>query len=105
MAGYRVVEAAGFQEALEKLSRENVQMVAASLHFADLARHLKNNPELAHIPVLGLLAEGGPRAKQADASLFGDFQMKFDRKAMLSSLERLAAAVEESEHELADVTR
>jgi len=105
MAGYRVVEAAGFQEALEKLSHENVRMVAASLDFADLARHLKNNPKLAHIPVLGLLAESGQQAKPADASLFGDFQMKFDRKAMLSSLERLAAAVEQSELELADVTR
>jgi two-component system chemotaxis sensor kinase CheA len=104
MAGYRVVEAAGFQEALEKLSHENVRMVAASLHFADLARHLKNNPKLAHIPVLGLLAESGQQAKAADANLFGDFQMKFDRKAMLGSLERLAAAVAQSEQELAEVT-
>jgi UDP-N-acetylmuramyl pentapeptide synthase len=66
---------------------------------------LKNNPKLSHIPVLGLLAESGQHAKQADAKLFEDFQMKFDRKAMLGSLERLAAAVEQSEQELADVTR
>jgi two-component system chemotaxis sensor kinase CheA len=105
MAGYRVVEAAGFQEAVEKLSREKVRIVAASLHFAELARHVKDNPKLAHIPVLGLLAESGQRAKQVDASLFEDFQMKFDRKAMLDSLERLAAAVEQSQQELADATR
>jgi CheY-like chemotaxis protein len=105
MAGYRVLEAAGFAEGVEKLAREKVRIVAASLDFAELARHVKDNRKLAHIPVLGLLAETGQRAKQADESLFEDFQMKFDRKAMLGSMERLAAAVEESEQELADASR
>jgi two-component system chemotaxis sensor kinase CheA len=105
MAGYRVVEAAGFQEAVDKLSREKVGILAASVDLSELARHVKSNPKLAHIRLLGLLADGGNSSKHADAGLFEDFQLKFDRKAMLTSLQRLAAAVEQGEQELAGVSR
>jgi len=106
MAGYRVIEAAGFQEAIDKLSREKVRIVAASPEFAEVAQHVKGNPKLAHIRLLGLLAEGGgDQGQHAGSPLFEDFQMKFDRKAMLSSLERLAQAVEQSEQELAGASR
>jgi len=105
MAGYRVVEAASSQEAVDKLSREKVRIVAASPEFSELAQHVKGNPKLAHIRLLGLLGEGSNPNRHADAGLFEEFQMKFDRKAMLSSLERLAEAVEHSEQELAGVSR
>ncbi len=105
MAGYRVVEASGFQDAIDKLLREKVQIVAASPEFSEVAQHVKGNPKLAHIRLLGLLADNGDHPKQSDATLFEDFQMKFDRKAMLSSLARLAEAVEQSEQELAGVSR
>jgi len=104
MAGYRVLEATGMQDAIDKLSREKVRILATSVDFSALAQHVKGSPKLAHIPVLGLLADSSQRAKSADMHLFEDFQMKFDRKAMLSSLERLAAAVEQSEQELAHAT-
>ncbi len=103
MAGYRVVEASGFQEAVDKLSREEVRILAASPEFAEVAQYVKDNPKLAHIRLLGLLAEGGERSKQEGSQLFEDFQMKFDRKAMLSSLERLAVAVNQTEQEWAGV--
>jgi two-component system chemotaxis sensor kinase CheA len=105
MGGYRVVEASGFQDAVEKLAREKIRIVATSPEFAELAQHIKSSPKLAHIRLLGLLPDGGNRGIQQGADLFEDFQLKFDRKAMLSSLERLAAAVELSEQELAGATR
>lgn len=105
MAGYRVIEASGFQEAVDKLSREKVRIVAASPDFIELAQHVKNNPKLAHVRLLGLLADGRQRDKPVESDLFEEFQMKFDRKAMLDSLERLAAAVEQSEQELAGAGR
>ena len=105
MAGYRVVEASGFQDAVDKLSREKVRIVAASPDLSELAQHVKGNPKLAHIRMLGLLAEGSTQGKHLDTELFEDFQMKFDRKAMLNSLERLAEAVEQSEQELAGISR
>ncbi len=103
MAGYRVVEASGFQEAVDKLSREKVRIVAASPEFIEVAQHVRGNPKLAHIRLLGLLADSSEQAKHLDSQWFEDFQLKFDRKAMLGSLERLAEAVEQSERELAGV--
>jgi len=105
MAGYRVVEASGFQDAVDKLSREKIRIVAASPEFSELAQHIKGNPKLANIKLLGLLAEGGSPHNHPRSELFEDFQMKFDRKAMLSSLERLAEAVEQSEQELVGASR
>jgi len=104
LAGYVVVEATGFQEAVDKLAREKVRIVAASIDFAELAKHIKDNSKLSHIPLLGLLSDAGQCASPAVSHLFEDFQMKFDRKAMLNSLARLAAAVGQSEHELAGRT-
>jgi CheY-like chemotaxis protein len=103
MAGYRVVEAAGFQEAVEKLRQQKVAAVAASVDFSELAKYVKGDPKLAHIPLLGLLTEAAQSPAQLDAALFEDVQLMFDRKAMLHSLERLAAAVKESAVKLAEV--
>jgi len=101
MAGFRVVEATGFQDAVDKLSREKVHIVAASPDLAELAQYIKSSPKLGHIRLLGLLTEGASGSEHLDSALFEDFQMKFDRQGMLSSLDRLAEAVEQSEQVLA----
>ena len=105
MAGYRVIEASGFQDAVDKLAREKVRILAASPDFAELAQHVKTNPKLAHVRLLGLLSEESERSSQNESPLFEDYQIKFDRKAMLSSLARLAEAVDQKERELSGVTR
>lgn len=105
MAGYRVAEAASFQEAVDKLSRERVRIVAAAPEFAEVAQHVKKNPKLAHIRLLGLLSDTAEQSKYLESPLFEEFQMKFDRKAMLNSLARLAEAVQQSEHELTGANR
>jgi hypothetical protein len=79
--------------------------VAATLDFAELAKHVKSSPKLAHIRLLGLLADGKANFEHESAGLFEDFQMKFDRKGMLHSLERLADAVSQSEHALTTAGR
>jgi two-component system chemotaxis sensor kinase CheA len=105
MAGYRVVEASGFQDAVDKLLREKVSIIAATADFSEVIQHVKRNPKLNHVRLLGLLAEGADPVKHPASELFEDSQMKFDRKAMLHSLERLAEAVDRQEHELAGVSR
>ena len=97
MAGYRVIEASGFQDAVDKLAREKVRIIAASPDLIELAQHVKRNPKLAHTFVCWAcrFSEAGRRSAQSESALFEDYQMKFDRKAMLSSLERLAEAVEQ----------
>lgn len=104
MAGYRIVEAAGFQEAVEKLAHERVRIVVASTEIAGLAEYIKNNVEFAHIPILGMTPDllQTERTGKPDY-LFEELPMKFDRKAMLSSLRRLSTAIEDSTRELAVV--
>jgi len=95
MAGHRVVEAASAEEALEKLKRRRVDVVAAALDLpgggAQLAAEMRRQPALADIPVLALTGAAG--APPAGLEVFADCQAKFDHEAMLSSIERLAAAL------------
>ena len=107
MAGYNVIEAADGRQALQELERHDVDVVAASLDlpaeggFGFLER-MRRVPTLVGIPVLALANRGDqkpPLGKHPVA--FADFQMKFDRDAMLQSLARLSAVAAEPHPELA----
>jgi two-component system chemotaxis sensor kinase CheA len=98
MAGHRVLEAASTAEAIEKLGRERVDVVMASLDLPgtgfDLLERIRKLPGLGSLPVLAL----ANRAEETETPIarshdFEDYQMKFDREAMLRSIEKLAAAV------------
>jgi two-component system chemotaxis sensor kinase CheA len=106
MAGHRVVEAANSEEALEKLEQHKVDVVAVSLDLPahgglELLERMRKRPNLARIPVLGLAGsvEEAQLQRQRE-NHFGDSQMKFDREAMVRSVERLAAAVGTAEQTL-----
>ena len=96
MAGYRVHEAASGEEAAEKLARERVDIVVASLDLAipggDLAGRLRKTQGCARLPVLYLANSPGEVRPPAESGL-EDYQMKFDREAMLRSVERLVSAL------------
>jgi two-component system chemotaxis sensor kinase CheA len=96
MAGYGVLEAASRQEALELLERAPVEVVLASLELepeglAPLVAALRKRPEWAGIPVVAL-AGSAERAARVPEGVAG-CHAKFDRAAMLASIDRLSAAV------------
>ncbi|MBL8177533.1 MAG: hybrid sensor histidine kinase/response regulator [Bryobacterales bacterium] len=98
MAGHRVVEAGNVSEALEKLSRHKVDMVATSLDLAGgggtrLLDQMKQQTGLGNVPALALV-DGGDDPGFGDAcQKFDDTLGKFDREAMLRSVEKLSAAL------------
>jgi two-component system chemotaxis sensor kinase CheA len=99
MAGYRVVETADTQAALRELEGGKIDVVLAGLDLPADAGHslmeeMQRLPGLAQIPALALIdsAEQGQAQREHPQGFF-DYQMKFDREAMLRSLGRLAGAV------------
>ncbi len=94
MAGYRVREAAGVEEALRELEQRPVDLVVAPVDLPPaggrtLIAAMRPRQEGERIPVLAL-AES---AEDAEPLAAGDCQSKFDREAMLESVARLASAV------------
>ena len=97
MAGYNVIEAADATQALHELERREIDVVAASLDLPgaggfDFLERMRKVPTLAGIPALGLADRGDEKPPRGKYPVdFEDFQMKFDRDAMLHSLARLSA--------------
>ena len=91
-----VGEAASGEEAVEKLAREQVDIVVASLDLAipggDLAGRLRKTQGCARLPVLYLANSPAEVPAPAESEL-EDYQIKFDREAMLRSVERLVSAL------------
>ncbi len=101
IAGFTVVEATSVSEALERLPRQRVSVVAAAFDLAGggaaaLAAQLQRSPGLEHIPVVALSNDPGEPGFPGARERFADTLAKFDREAMLRSLHRLAGAVDES---------
>jgi CheY-like chemotaxis protein len=97
MAGYNVIEAADTRQALLELERREIDVVAASLDLPtaggfDFLEKMRKMPTLAGIPALALANRGDEKPPRGKYPVeFEDFQVKFDRDAMLRSLARLSA--------------
>jgi two-component system, chemotaxis family, sensor kinase CheA len=99
MAGYHVVEAADAQEALRVLEKRKIDVVVASMDLRSeggvgLREKMQQVPKFAGIPTLALANTADET--QAHGEHPGDsedYQLKFDRAAMLRSVAKLAAAV------------
>ena len=100
MAGYRVVEAANLEEVIRVLEQEPVDVVVAALDLppngsSAVLAAMRQRPEWQAIPILALADSldqiQGRAGRPMDCE---DFQVKFDREAMLESVARLAAALE-----------
>ncbi len=99
MAGYRVVEAADAKGALREMERRKVDVVLAGVDLPSdggcgLLEGMRRVPGLTQIPSLALIdtVEQAPD-EAARATGFSDYQLKFDRDAMLRSLARLSSVV------------
>jgi two-component system chemotaxis sensor kinase CheA len=105
MAGYHVIEAADTKQALHELERREVDVVAASLDLPaaggfDFLEKMRRVPTLVGIPALALANRGDEKPPRGKYPVeFEDFQMKFDRDAMLRSLAKLSAEAGEGDME------
>ncbi len=99
MAGYRVIETGDTQAALQELERRKIDVVLAGLDLPPdsgrgLLEAMRRLPNLARVPALALI-DSAEQAKtlHEHPEGFSDYQMKFDRDAMLQSLAKLANAL------------
>ena len=103
MAGYRVLEAANSQEALERLRRERVDVLLSRLDLPgdgpfELLRRLRLEPEWRGMPAVGLASGPEEMEQRGDREFeFDDYQMRFDKDATLHSISRLAAVGREQQ--------
>ena len=103
MAGYRVLEAANSQEALERLRQERVDVLLSRLDLPgdgpfELLRRLRLEPEWRGMPAVGLASGPEEMEQRGDREFeFDDYQMRFDKDATLNSISRLAAVGREQQ--------
>lgn len=95
VAGYEVFEARDADEAVRRLRDLKIGVVAASLDWSGdvygLSRRIRQQPDLAHVRVLGLAenepGEADERGEDLDACIAAS-----DHTAVLASIEQLATA-------------
>jgi two-component system chemotaxis sensor kinase CheA len=105
MAGYAVTEASSAAEALASLEHSPADVVVAALDLppqgaVSLVAALRARNEWQTIPVLALADSAEPGSRSGPGG-FQDCQPRFDREAMLASVARLAAAVDNAGAETA----
>ena len=99
MAGYQVLEASTLEEAIRGLEQQPVDVVVTALDLppngsSSLVAAMRHRPEWEKVPVLALAESAEQvRTSAGQPGDFQDCQAKFDRKAMLESLARLASAL------------
>jgi two-component system chemotaxis sensor kinase CheA len=98
MAGHRVIEASTAREALDRLGKAAVDVVLTALDLPDrgaieLRNAIRREPGLAHLPLLALRAGAEELPNDDHGPLFAECLSKFDRPAMLNSLNNLAIAI------------
>jgi two-component system, chemotaxis family, sensor kinase CheA len=103
MAGYQVLEASTLEEAIRGLEQQPVDVVVTALDLppngsSSLVAAMRHRPEWEKVPVLALAETAEQaRTRAGQPRDFQDCQVKFDRKAMLESVARLAAALVSAE--------
>jgi two-component system chemotaxis sensor kinase CheA len=99
MSGYEVVEAASTAETLQRFERESIQIVVVGSDLLDNdpagMEKVRKRTASARIPILALGSTPADlHTSRAAAPLFDDYQLRFERQAMLESIARLAQATE-----------
>jgi two-component system, chemotaxis family, sensor kinase CheA len=105
LAGYSVVEAVSVADALDKLDHNPIAAVIAALappHSQQLVQEMRRRPGQAGTPVVNV----SDRTRETDhRELFQASVDRFDRDALLTSLQHLAEAVQSSAAEVVAVGR
>jgi two-component system chemotaxis sensor kinase CheA len=101
MSGYEVVEASNTNEALQRIESESIQVLVVG---SDLlsndpsgAEKIRKRTASVRIPVLAMSNSSAEMAvRKAAGVVFDDYQLRFEREAMIQSIARLAHAVDSS---------
>ncbi len=99
MAGYRVIEAASLDEAVRGLEQQKVDFVIAAADLPSegtsaLLAAMRRRAEWESIPLLALMdSDVVDQALAIRKPGLQDYQVKFDREAMLESLLKLSTAL------------
>jgi two-component system chemotaxis sensor kinase CheA len=101
MSGYEVLEAGNTNEALQRIERESIQVLVVG---SDLlandptgAEKIRKRTASVRIPVLSMSNTSAEMASRKSAGVaFDDYQLRFEREAMIQSIARLAQAVDSS---------
>jgi two-component system chemotaxis sensor kinase CheA len=107
MSGYEVLEAGNTNEALQRIERESIQvMVVGSDLLANDppgAEKIRKRTASVRIPVLAMSNTSAEMATRKSAGVaFDDYQLRFEREAMIQSIARLAHAVDPSNKQWTD---
>ncbi len=94
MAGYSVTEACEPSDACEKLARNDFDLVAVSLDLSEdgafeVLDHLRKGVGEPSLPALALTRSGEQRPPVDGRARFDEYQEKFDRLAVIRSIEKL----------------
>ena len=109
MAGYEVVEAAGMEQAMEKLEERSIDLVAVALDLPmgggpALLASIRNRSEWNGIPAIALVDSAEQIQPSRDLTTgFEDYQTKYDGSLILESVARLVSAQASVELEVACV--
>ena len=103
MAGHQAIEATNVTQALAVLERGGVDVVLAALDLppkggAELLERMRRHPELARVPGVALVdqpPELHPQEGMGDG--FQAYHLKYDRVAILKTIESLTAAADPAE--------
>jgi two-component system chemotaxis sensor kinase CheA len=94
LAGYRVVDAASGQDALEQLERGGIDVLVAALDLPprggqDLIKTVRSRPRLAALPALAVSSGDMKPGDAPRSGGFDAFQVRGDRQGMLRAIEDL----------------
>ncbi len=93
--GYQVVEARDGEDALEKLSSEDVDFIITDVEMPkmdglELGRNIRANKKFGHIPIIAVSSLNDPEKIQASQEIgIDDYLIKLNREEILSSIQRL----------------
>jgi two-component system chemotaxis sensor kinase CheA len=99
MSGYEVIEAGNHAEALQRMDRNSIQIVviAADLLLTDPpgVEKIRKRAASSRIPILAVSGTAAEmQASKSSGLAFDDYQLRFEREAMLNSIARLAQAID-----------
>ena len=98
MSGYEVIEATSTTEALQAMDRQPIQVLVVGgdvvLNDAAGLKEVRKYATSFAIPMLALTNSTGElQSRKASGPHFDDYQLRFERDAMLQSIARLASVV------------
>ncbi len=98
--GYQVIEASDGEDALEKLSAEDVDFIITDIEMPkmnglELGRNIRANKKFGHIPIIAVSSLNDPESIRASQEIgIDDYLIKLNREEILNSIQNLLESSE-----------